>query len=428
MVKSKEEELSKIAGERKITLDKGKMKGIGEEIDGGGNGGSVKLVIFIIVIILLLAVAGALVYKNMKSGVLESDDNTEDVNIISPEASLEGEPGVVEEEGEIKNFVVNTELLDAEEAESFGEEEDYTNEDQNIETTGEDEEEYDLAKITAQPYTKFYRVEFEFDSATDGTVPETAVSFRGILKEVELMFMNTVDVASDLNPGESVEINDSVVTELLKSPKSDDATAVYKIKMSTESKYLINVVEDKVIVDVLELEEKSLEEEVVEEEENEEQNGEDQNEIEETEKENEENKEEKESEIGDVKQKVDIKGSGSKAAISGFTYEDTSEAFVYQLKLAGSDVPKVSSSAEKTAAGYKINLTIENLSSDGLTSDGKAYTDFAANGVVNVESMEVDFSGGVSRYTYTTSKPSEYSVYLDEDSYSENRIIIEIKR
>ena len=112
-----------------------------------------------------------------------------------------------------------------------------------------------------------------------------------------------------------------------------------------------------------------------------------------------------------------------KAWISGYTYDDTPEEFIYQLKLAGTEVPKVSS---RMTGENKLEVKIEEISYDGLTKDGKAFTDFSGKGVKDLLTMDVSFGGTTSNYTYSLTEKKNYSIALEQIE-AENRIVIRVK-
>jgi hypothetical protein len=124
--------------------------------------------------------------------------------------------------------------------------------------------------------------------------------------------------------------------------------------------------------------------------------------------------------------KVDVQPqnitSASKARISGYTFDDTTNKFIYYLKLAGTEIPRVST---RMNADNTLEMKIEELSFDGLTKDGKGFTDFSKKGVKDILAMNLTFGGTTSNYVFTLTAKKNYNVTV-QNIEGVNTIVLEI--
>lgn len=416
------------------------------EISNEDGASSIKSIIMLVVIIVLVAITGAYVVKNLQP-TTPSSDEVEPTETVAP-TPLPTQAAVVGEE--IKNDasdpypVVNKTFTDA---------------DSNLK--GDPSMEYELSKFATQPYNSFYRLEFDFDSAlaviedtivednkvetaTTGSggqteevvkdevinkqIPSTTINYRYRQtgrEQIELVFTGMVETLTKLSDvlgtQSTFAIFNSSVKEISYTP-IDNGELTFIVSLNDYVKYNSQVIGNKLIIDIEESKERvnepiaslvpSMEPSATI------------------------------SPVASpsvVPSKVptnvpttstsftfDIESknitSTAKARISGYTFDDTPDAFIYQLKLAGTEVPKVSS---RLTEDNKIEVKIEDLSYDGLTKDGKAFTNFTEKGVKDILTMDVSFGGTTSNYVYSLTEKKNYKVSLEEVD-GENRITISI--
>jgi hypothetical protein len=423
-------------------LDRSKLQ---RKIDYSGNedgASSIKSIIMLVIVIVLVAITGAYVVKN-----LQPSNDTSNNLTPTPEVSITPQANNV---AMVINEDVEKDMFDEFKLEGKT----YTNMDSSV--GGDSKSEFELANFETQPFESFYRLVFDFDKvniaenteevsvATSGTgssadgkiytdIPSVDVNYRNRnsgFEQIEIIFSNITEddikLTDIFGSSMSFVIKDSSVSEISYKDLKD-GELVFVLDLVDFMKYNIQVVDNKVIVDV----------------------------------------EEKEKRGGEVVTpivsvtpevspaanasvtpvasptikpsttptqtpavsssfKVDVQPqnitSASKARISGYTFDDTTSKFTYYLKLAGVEVPRVST---RMNADNTLEMKIEELSFDGLTKDGKGFTDFSKKGVKDILAMNLTFGGTTSNYVFTLNSKKNYKVSV-QNIEGVNTIVLEI--
>ncbi|MBP9758657.1 hypothetical protein KBD45_03105 [Candidatus Dojkabacteria bacterium] len=420
------------------------------EISNEDGASSIKSIIMLVVIIVLVAITGAYVVKNLQPTTPATDD-------VKPTQTVTPTPIPTPIQVVMENIKNDT-------SDPYP----VTNKVYGVDDTslkGDSSMEYELSKFVTQPYNTFYRLEFDFTSAaviiddiieddtdvetvTTGSGAETDevkkddITYKGIpsttinyryretgREQIEIVFTgitgNITTLLDVLGTESTFAIFNSSVKEISYTP-IDNGEMTFIVSLNDYAKYNSQVVGNKLIIDI------------------------------------EESKERVSEPVATAIPSVDPSGTvtpvtspvlspsatpskvptnvpttsasftsniesknitaSAKARISGYTFDDTSDEFIYQLKLAGTEVPKVSS---RLTGDNKIEVKIEDLSYDGLTKDGKAFTDFTEKGVKDILTMDVAFGGTTSNYVYSLTEKKNFKVALEQVD-GENRIVISI--
>lgn len=419
------------------------------EIPGDESASSIKSIIMLVIIIVLVAITGAYVVKNLQP-TPPAPVTPENGTDITPT------PLPTVEELKLVGEIVMSDAAD----QYIVEKKVYTDTDTKFK--GDPAKEYQLSKFFAQPYESFYRLEFDFSSGKKATedkpesadpveietattntgselkesvdvddkdvmtpgVPSTTVNYRYRQtgrEQIELVFsgMNqtATELANIMGADTTLEIFNSSIKDISYAAMDDEITVT--VTLNAYVKYYAQVKANKLVLDISEADKRSAEPiasttispsvaasasvipsptKLV-----------------------------TQVPAASSEYKLDVEPKNitpaMKARISGYTYDDTPEEFIYQLKLAGTEVPKVSS---RMTAENKLEVKIEELSYDGLTKDGKAFTDFNGKGVKDLLTMDVSFGGTTSNYTYSLTEKKNYSIALEQIE-AENRIVIRVK-
>ena len=418
------------------------------EIPGDESASSIKSIIMLVIIIVLVAITGAYVVKNLQPTPPAP---------VTPENGADTTPTPLPTEEELKLI---GELVMSDAADQYiVEKKVYTDTDTKFK--GDPAKEYQLSNFFAQPYESFYRLEFDFspgkkatedkpesadpveiETATTNTgselkesvdvddkdvmipgIPSTTVNYRYRQtgrEQIELVFsgMNqtATELANIMGADTTLEIFNSSIKDISYSAMDDEITVT--VILNAYVKYYAQVKANKLVLDISEADKRSAEPiasptispsvaasasvipsptKLV-----------------------------TQVPAASSEYKLDVESKNitqaMKARISGYTYDDTPEEFIYQLKLAGREVPKVSS---RMTAENKLEVKIEELSYDGLTKDGRAFTNFTDKSVKDILTMDVTFGGTTSTYIYSMTKKLNYKVTLEQVD-GENRIMIRI--
>lgn len=399
--------------------------------------GSLRAIVLLVVVIIIVAAGGTFLVKNIQNRnatnttdeIAEIDDpNETDDQVVTP---IEESPMEL-----LAKKVVNTDVLSDE---LLGEElnaEDFVMIDSVL--GSENTEEYTLQKLTVQPYNSVNRVIFTFstiNAEAQNLVPLTEINYRNLNQEVEVVFKNVLNDLSGFNINDSIFVNNSsllsVVKDLSLDARPEDMEVVYRLKFNDTTGYKAVIKDNQFIIDIQEVEKRETTEVV-----------EDDLMMEETEEATVTEEASvtptvtteatttpttsptttpKPTTVVSGTSKTEIESKGEKGIITGYTYEDYSSKFIYYLKLSDNNIPSVKSSV----SGDSIVFEIANLEFDALPVDGVGHTDFAANGVKDIKTLDIKNDGTKSVYTFNLSEKKDYNVYLDDKNYNENRIVIE---
>ncbi|MBD3363441.1 hypothetical protein GF362_07020 [Candidatus Dojkabacteria bacterium] len=382
---------------------------------------SLRVIIVLIVVIILVAVGGAYFVKNIQKQNEQPENVNEDQNqneVVDLNDIDTEDPKPLNLEPTLEDIVINDVVEEDEKAENAPNDEDFITE--SYEISNETETEYILESVKVQPYETFLRVNFTFNNETtesEEKVPYVYANFRDIVSEIEISFDKTIGDNSGFEDGDTLVLEDSVMSSIVKSRRSSEMKLIYQLKISEITGYYLQVVDNQIILDIKEPEPREVgvavldvdEEEVTEESATDEQDME-----EETDSEEEDVSEEEEDtvEITEGSKQITSSVEGNVAGIKGYSYDDTSEAFIYRLLLSNDKIPNVTSSI---GSDGKVTIKIKNLSLDAVATDEEAsYVDFVPNGVIGVQSVSASHSGGTSTYEFTMDSKMDYKVELSD--------------
>lgn len=456
--------ISSTAGDGIQKLERSKLQRRVELNDDGGS--SIKSIIMLVIIIVLIAITGAYVIKNLQP----TNNNTAEEPTPVPS------PTPMDTAGVMIGRSVEQDLFDDYKVENKT----YTDEDTTLE--GNEAAEFEVDRFVAQPYESFYRIEIDFEKAeleesqellnpelvtdpaeqvTTGTgaeteetdteseetdaqatvyndIPHTVINYRNRdtgSEQIQVTFSNMfVEDSETVNRMDTYPITNSSLEQINYNPMiSENGELSIVFELADYVGYHVQVDENKIVLDIEEAETRTNEEEP-------------------TPAVSPEEEDPSVSVTPGASPSVAVSPTpaasptpaptgvpttsetftmnvqpqnvtaNTKARISGYTFDDTTDAFLYQLKLAGDQIPRISS---RLNANNTLEVKIEELSFDGLTKDGKAFTDFTTKGVKDVLTMDVSFGGTTSTYVYTLSGKKNYDIYIEEVD-GENRIFIEI--
>lgn len=426
-------------------LDRSKLQ---RKIDYAGaddGASSIKSIIMLVIVIVLVAITGAYVVKNLQPSTTPDGDAT-------PTPVASENPG---------NIVASMTISETVEQDMFDEYkvEGKTYTDNDASVGGDDKSEFEMANFEAQPYETFYRVQFDFDkiavaneagvevtstgtgSSADGKIyndtPSFEVNYRNRnsgFEQIEVVFSNITEddikLTDIFGTDMSFSINNSSVSELSYKP-IEDGELVFVIDLADFMKYHVQVVDNKVILDVQEKETRSsgatpavsvtpsasgtvsptpmasttpITSPTI-----------------------------KPSitpattlPVSDGTFKVDVQPqnitASTKARIASYTFDDTTNKFIYYLRLAGTEIPKVSS---RMNADGTLEMKVEEVSFDGLTKDGRGFTDFSKKGAKDVKAMNLTFGGTTSNYVFTLTGKKNHKISI-QNIEGTNNIVLEI--
>lgn len=355
--------------------------------------GSLRAIIILIVVIVFVAVGGAFFIKSLQNRVVEDEPSQQTPTEITTMSREEDS-----EQNRVADQIIMKEVASDSDAQDLLEIEQFSQEDQTLEN--ENASLYTLASLLAQPYESFYRIIFTFSSeqALD-TAPRTDVNYRNIVSEIEFTFTNVEEDQTGLIKGQALSISDSVVTNIVRSGKSDERNLIYQVKMSQSALYAVQTKGNQIILDILEPDEEfELEVEDPADDDAEENLTTTPEAAQTTPK-----------PVSSTGKSIVSDIEGNSAGIKGFTYSDSIERFKYQLILSNENIPNVTSSVGTN--GTEVSVVVKNLAFDGVASDSVvSKADFQASGVRNVLSMQSSFANNSSTYVFKLEKQADYEL------------------
>ncbi len=387
-------------------IDRTKLHGLGD-MEGEGDGSSLRAIVLLVVVILAVALGGAYLIRNIKQSQPTIEPTPTPTEIPTPEATPEPT---------LADTVLSQIVLADVSVENAPAVANYVAEDTKFSNTSEAT--YTLKSVFGQPYESFYRVTFTFTAGetAETKVPNIDVNYRNVNQQIELTFGKTTADESGFELGGSVVVDGSVLASISKTSTSTNETLVYQLVFDATTDYLARTDENTLILDIKEPVKRELVTPTTTPEASPTVTPTATVDATVTPTEN-------TDETGTLQIQSNTNGQVL-AAISGYSFEDAATKFTYMLKLADENVPAVSVS--KSADGLTVTFTIEDLKYDSLPKNGVGYRDFSALGVANVKELNITRTGSTSVYEFTLTETADYKVYLDTDTYDENRIMIEI--
>ncbi len=370
-------------------LDRSKLHSVPADVPSSDTS-TVRSVVILALLVVFVGIVGAFFVKNYKA------DQSKVIPTPTPEPTKIVEEEVIEED---KKITFATEIKDTSALSKITDLEKYTNE--NVVLENDSDIQYALEEVEGQPYTDFYRTIFKFENedGDEAGTPLSEITYKEGTQEIEITFRNVNADNTGILLGEVFPVENSILVSVVKSMRSSGTDLVYKLKLEEETKYYAQMDGNTIIIDVLESTE-VIEDELLED-------------------------SEVQDEISQSTTDIKSEATGLVAGIKGYSYDDYNDKFVYQLKLSNANIPNVSSVIKTEDGAKKLYVTIENLVFDGIASnDEYGEVDFTTQGVKNVTTLTSSYENGVSTYVFDLSGDVEYKIELNEEDYSEKRILI----